>query len=907
MSFDLRAGIVRILHPNGSTAGTGFIISADGLLVTCSHVIQDDRSQRDKEPRPESVTIIFHATGEKRQAKIKSMYWQPSYEKDLAFLRVEGELPSQVRHLALGSSVDTIGHDIRSFGFPSIDQTDGAHGKGEVLGKTTQNRQQVLQLRSLEFTVGFSGAPIWDETRHWVIGLIVSVIKPDAEGRLAQTAYAIPSETLQSVFPELDIQQPTPVANVPFKIHHLLQHFIPRSSITNEIKARLIKRDGFQTIAIYGLPGVGKATLAAQLVYEPEVQARFPNGVLWATLGPKPFLLSVLNEWIKVLDPLVAGLETNETLASERLKRLLQGKQMLLIIDDVWKDDWANRLLVGGLDCKALLITREQTLADEYDSMAHHIELLSEAEAVQMLAKIIERPIDSEIEAAKELARILGYLPLALALAGIQAKRRLDQKSGWRLNDLVKLIKMQTANEVLAQPGGNHLNDALAVSYMELDEDKKQLFRLLGLLAPVPIAVEVVTTLLERDPLVVSQDLDDLCDQSLLLYEEGATANRFYRLHPLLHDYAEQMTIEDERLDRLMQLSTLVVQSIKKYRLKIDQSTNAIECALVLQLSVWPEEQRLRVLNELHTAITGQQQFVDYGFFEALNRLALLFKGDKAALEALTPLVVDTLPLAWNERSKAMGLRVRGLIEYLLEHWTEGINAITEAMSAYRKFNEPEAYGVLGANLIFMLVERGNKEDLQEASARGQELETYLQSHDALSALSRVYRHWALARQDLNDFVGAIELMDKAKPFIWESGDTWRRFSFLRDMATIYLNVGRTAEAENCLTTAEIFIEHNSSLLDAAMLAEAWAKVYQKSNRLPEALEKIRIAIDLHQARGATVIEAKQIEVDILLDMGRVQLALEILHSIEHDIESDLDRDEFERLMKRAIDLGDVD
>jgi hypothetical protein len=34
MSVDLKAGIVRILKPDGTTAGTGFVVSDDRLIAT---------------------------------------------------------------------------------------------------------------------------------------------------------------------------------------------------------------------------------------------------------------------------------------------------------------------------------------------------------------------------------------------------------------------------------------------------------------------------------------------------------------------------------------------------------------------------------------------------------------------------------------------------------------------------------------------------------------------------------------------------------------------------------------------------------------------------------------------------------------------------------------------------------
>jgi hypothetical protein len=40
MAIDLKAGIVRIRKPDGTTAGTGFVVTDDGLIVTCARAVE---------------------------------------------------------------------------------------------------------------------------------------------------------------------------------------------------------------------------------------------------------------------------------------------------------------------------------------------------------------------------------------------------------------------------------------------------------------------------------------------------------------------------------------------------------------------------------------------------------------------------------------------------------------------------------------------------------------------------------------------------------------------------------------------------------------------------------------------------------------------------------------------------
>jgi S1-C subfamily serine protease len=40
MNVELTAAIVRILNPSHSTVGAGFLVTGDGLIATCAHVVE---------------------------------------------------------------------------------------------------------------------------------------------------------------------------------------------------------------------------------------------------------------------------------------------------------------------------------------------------------------------------------------------------------------------------------------------------------------------------------------------------------------------------------------------------------------------------------------------------------------------------------------------------------------------------------------------------------------------------------------------------------------------------------------------------------------------------------------------------------------------------------------------------
>jgi hypothetical protein len=210
MSGDLKSGIVRILRLDGSAAGTGFLISESGLIVTCSHVLQDHKAQEIQQ-RPDEAIIEFRVGGASRTARIVSEWWSGFNSDDVAFLQCDGDLPEGAKPLPLGSSTGSNGHRFETFGFPVENPVGGLGGKGEIVVPTDIARgasdtlRPAVQISSTEVTRGFSGAPVWDTHTSRVIGMVAAIAQPDAYGRLPQTAFITPAETLKAICPRLQL------------------------------------------------------------------------------------------------------------------------------------------------------------------------------------------------------------------------------------------------------------------------------------------------------------------------------------------------------------------------------------------------------------------------------------------------------------------------------------------------------------------------------------------------------------------------------------------------------------------------------------------------------------------------------------------------------------------------------
>jgi hypothetical protein len=97
MPHPLEAGTLRILRPNGSTAGTGFLVSKR-LAVTCAHVVDATKSKPG-----DVIKFKFHLGDlEEQTAKVLESGW--STENDVAILELTEKLPKWIRPIIMQSS-----------------------------------------------------------------------------------------------------------------------------------------------------------------------------------------------------------------------------------------------------------------------------------------------------------------------------------------------------------------------------------------------------------------------------------------------------------------------------------------------------------------------------------------------------------------------------------------------------------------------------------------------------------------------------------------------------------------------------------------------------------------------------------------------------------------------------------
>jgi hypothetical protein len=290
-------------------------------------------------------------------------------------------------------------------------------------------------------------------------------------------------------------------AGVPTPIPSLL--FLGRDRDLFAIKTLiLLPKTGTASpiVIVEGWPGVGKTSFAHVLGRDHDVMTTYSDGVLWTSLGQSPNLFSALSTWGRALgcDDLLSVPTLNEL--TSRLRVLLSSRRMLLIVDDVWDIGSAMLFLRACPDgCGVLFTTRETQVAVGFTHTAvrhYRLPVLGENDALGLLRALVPEILAENEEICRSLARDLGYLPLALHVAG--RLLRSEVRLGWGVEQLLEDVRSgaaiirEQAPEDRAEEGELPTVKALLQKSTDLlDPRTRDYFAYLGVFAPKPATFDL--------------------------------------------------------------------------------------------------------------------------------------------------------------------------------------------------------------------------------------------------------------------------------------------------------------------------------------------------------------------------------------------------------------------------------
>jgi hypothetical protein len=336
--------------------------------------------------------------------------------------------------------------------------------------------------------------------------------------------------------------------------------FMGRDDEMRELRARLGPGDlGGRTsatqvlTAVRGWPGIGKTTMAAALAHDDEIIMRFPDGVLWTSLGSNPSVLSELASWGRALgtDELLRAHSIEE--ASAQLTALLRTKRVFLIIDDVWEPEHARPFMVGGRHSATLVTTRITSTAQAIapPEQIFLLGALSREKALGLLRLLAPSVVAQYASECEELIAELEALPLALQVAGRMLNAEANR--GFSVVDLLEELKDGTRvlqGQAPADRIGLAAETSIPVAVLfqksteRLDAFTRDCFAYLGPFAPKPAMFDLAAMkfVWKVDESQAKSVVGTLVDRGLLEYvpEIGR-----YQLHALLVAHAKALLAAD--------------------------------------------------------------------------------------------------------------------------------------------------------------------------------------------------------------------------------------------------------------------------------------------------------------------------------------------------------------------------
>ena len=302
-------------------------------------------------------------------------------------------------------------------------------------------------------------------------------------------------------------------------------------------------------VVLTGRPGVGKSALAGHIAHR--VRARYPDGQLYAAMrGPAGQPRNPAEVAGALLRALGVGPDSVPSTAEERFalyRTLLDGRQVLVLLDNIVDAAQVRPLLPGSPECAVLATARERP-AGLAGATLLDIEVFDVAAAVLLLARVagVER-VRTAAADAEAVARYCGLLPLAVRIAA----SRLAARPHWPVARLAEQLRDEQDRLDTLSVADLQVRSSVALSEQILDAAHLTALHLMATLDVPDFAPWLAAATLGRSTAEATELLERLVETRLV---DIAGPGR-YRFHDLIRVYASERAAEQPTAARRVALA----------------------------------------------------------------------------------------------------------------------------------------------------------------------------------------------------------------------------------------------------------------------------------------------------------------------------------------------------------------
>ncbi|MEV1119843.1 NB-ARC domain-containing protein [Actinosynnema sp. NPDC049800] len=329
--------------------------------------------------------------------------------------------------------------------------------------------------------------------------------------------------------------------SLPHQLPPSPRFFTGRTRELAELDGWLSKDEGHPLVVVVSGPsGAGKTALALRWLHS--ARHGFPDGRLYADLDPDGGDGPVTPE--DVLDWFLSGLGVPATAIPAGLQprqaafRSLTAERSISVLLDNAVTAAQVRPLLPTSPGSAVVVTSRWRLSGLAIDGARFVQVgeFDENTSFELLERALGPRVTAEPEAARELARLCGGLPIALSVVGA----RLSTKPARSLSKEVEALR----DDLL---GNLALRDDVSVgavfdsSYLDLPPSHAKVYRLCALHLGESFGAEAAAALVDEPLAHVEEVLSDLVERNLL----GGVGEERFRYHDLVRAHARKHAQSD--------------------------------------------------------------------------------------------------------------------------------------------------------------------------------------------------------------------------------------------------------------------------------------------------------------------------------------------------------------------------